>query len=110
MLRYMCNRGFFRYDIMHRCQHCGGENSIENATDDCEWYRSTREKYLEKISNTVGVNRLKMSEIIMEYYFDPGETDKKTRMSVNRYLKEFVYDMYTNQDNKINFNDAVLNN
>ena len=110
MLRYMCNRGFFRYDILPRCQHCGGENSREHATDECEWYRSTREEFFEKINARVEVGGMKMSEIIMKYYFDPGEIDEKTRKSVNRYLKEFVYELYTKQDKKIEFKEAILNN
>ena len=98
MLRYMCNRGFFRFDINKNCQHCSGVNSREHAADDCEWYWELREQTMDKIRKIEDFGNLKMSEVINKFYFDPGGVEKKNRESINRHLKNFVYNLYTKQE------------
>jgi hypothetical protein len=100
MLRYMCNRGFFRNDILSACQHCGETNSREHATDECEWYSSLREDIMDMIRKVTDVKGMRMSELLMKFYSDPGETEKKARKKINRYLKEFVYQLYTIQEKR----------
>jgi hypothetical protein len=100
MLRYMRNRGFFRNDILSACQHCGETNSREHAADECEWYSSLREDTMDKIRKVTDVKGMTMPELLMKFYFDHGEIEKKARMKINRYLKEFVYQLYGTQEKR----------
>jgi hypothetical protein len=102
LLRYMCNRGFFRNDINPICKHCELVNSRDHATDECDWYRVEREKTIEKIARLADVGGMSLSEMINKFYFDPGEIDKKNRKSIIRYIKEFVFDLFTKQKDDLN--------
>lgn len=104
LVRYLCNRGFFRSDIDPICKHCGGENSRTHATDECEWYKEERENTMKRIIKAnPGYKGFELSAIIENAYFNPdgnetNETNEAIRKRIIDIVKGFILELYSHQE------------
>ena len=101
LVRFWCNRGFFRKDICKDCKNCGLQdvNSREHAVNECSWYEDKRNNVLKRIWKTHSLFKDKeLSEIFEEVYFNPDtRLELYQRKRIYGIMKEFILELYAKQ-------------
>lgn len=97
VLKYFCNRGFFKEDS---CEYCGAAGSREHFVDLCEHFIDKREISKGSIRKTCWREEFfgkKLSEMLDLLYFMPS-SDKKTRRAEMKVIKETIARIFWRDD------------
>ena len=97
VLKYFCNRGFFKEDS---CEYCGTAGSREHFVDVCEEFTEKREISKGSIRNSCWREEFfgkRLSEMLDALYFAPS-SDKKTRRAEMKVIKETIARIYWRDD------------
>jgi hypothetical protein len=100
LVKYLCNRGFFRNDIMGTCKHCGEENTREHAVDSCIYYDELRERTkiaIGKVDSILADNNLSLAILRIYFYPDTDKLDQQQRKKLIQITKNFVHALYIEQ-------------
>ena len=107
LVRYILKYGFYCERINPQCLHCKEQNSRTHVTNDCEYFKLSRQKTMEFIGNTIGVKNLHLNDQdleswIMTIYFNPSIAWTKVQLKkLLDIIKLHIADMYIDQTKKI---------
>jgi hypothetical protein len=87
VLKYFCNRGFFREDL---CEYCGQPGSREHYVDECEHFQEKKMVSLASVRKYCWREEFegeRLSKVLDALYFRPS-TEKRVRSREQKIIRE----------------------